>query len=210
MISKCKFTLVEVLVATSITAVVLSVISAATWSTLRTVDATGRRADMSRETGVLVRRISEDLMGCRYEVTLSRAELDMLRDREEEPPAFYAESEDDHLLLNIYTTAAITGPSMPAGVYKVFYRFSATDGKLERRQANIAQVELDEISWRVLSDDVEYIKMRFYDGEEWMEEWNSNDEGALPLLVEVAIGLQRDGISSRREFMVSPRIRERQ
>ncbi len=204
-----KFTLVEVLVAITITVTVLTMISGTAWSTLQTVNVTSQRTDMAMETAALVRRLSEDLRGCLLNVTFSRAKLDLFDEDEMEPPTFYAESNGDEFMLKIYTTSAITGPAMPAGVHQVQYRLDPGEATLERLQANIGQVELEELTWRKIADDMEYIEMRFFDGEEWEEEWDSNEQLGLPLAIQVRVGRKRNGLKNRQEFVVSPEIRQR-
>ncbi len=205
-----RFTLIEVLVAASISVIVLGIISGAAWSTLQTVSSTRSRIDVAMESAALVRRLSEDLRGSRLEVHRSREEESGRNGGGEQqpPPAFYAESGNDELRLDIYTTAAVTGPRMPAGFYRVSYLFDARNGALERRQAHIAQVEVDELPWRVVGDGLEFIEMRFFDGDDWLDWWDSDEEGDLPLSIEVRFGLHRNGSESRYAFTVSPQIRD--
>ncbi len=208
MILNRRFTLVELLIAVSLAAAVLGIMGGAAWSSLKTVNNTARLMDTTREGAAMVRRIREDLRGCRLDVRRSLEEQLMLAADEIDPASFYAESDEDELLLDIYTTSAVTGPGMPAGLYRVTYRFDSRSGLLERRQAHIGQVEMDGLPWRVVGEGLEYVLMKFYDGEDWLESWDSNEEHALPPAIEVEIGGFRDGRPISYSLTVSPSIRE--
>ncbi len=202
-----NFTLLEVLIAASISAIVLGIISAAAWSTLQTVGRTEQRMDVSMQTAALVRRLSQDLRGSRLNVVRSQAERLMILMDEEDPPAFYAVSGRDSLEMEFFTTAAMTGPHMPAGLYRVSYSFRGSAGELKRRQGHIAQVDSEELPWQVVGERIESIGMRFYDGEEWKQEWDSNEEDALPVLIEVTISRLHGETPGNYVFVVSPDIR---
>ncbi len=199
-----KFTLIEVLIAAGISVIVLGIISGAAWSTFESIAATDRRLDLTAENTALIRRLTEDLKGAQYDVIRSAAKIEEYQDSDEVlPPIFLAEEEAAGFVLKIYTTGAVTGPNRPAGVYRVDYRFDDSEGKLERRQANIAQVELELLPWRIVAEDLRSFDMLFYDGEEWEEFWDSNEEKALPLAIELDYTFERNGLTLSYDFTVS-------
>lgn len=202
-----RFTLLEVLIAAAISVVVLAVVSGAAWSTLQTVSAAGRSADISLENAALVRRLALDLRGSRLQVYRPVAELELLQADEEVSPAFHAERSGDDMMLEFFTASAVTGPHMPAGFYRVSYRFDSRSGVLARRQAHIAQVEYDALPWQVIADELDSVDITFFDGEEWEEQWDSNEEGALPLSIKVSVAGRDGGAKRSVEFIVSPVIR---
>lgn len=200
-----KFTLIEVLIAAGISVIVLGIISGAAWSTLESIAATERRLDLAAENAALMRRLAEDLKGIQLDVVRSAATVEEYEESDEEPPpTFFADDESEDSVLKMYTTGAITGPNKPAGVYRVDYRFDGRTGKLQRRQAHIAQVDLESLVWRVIAEDLKSFDMSFFNGEEWEKIWDSNEERALPLAIELNYTFERNGLELHYDFTVSP------
>ncbi len=204
-----RFTLIEVLLAVGISVMVLGIISSAAWSTIDSTSKAERRLDISDDCTMIKRRLREDFRGSRLHVERAAAELNELDEDEAPAPAFFVESDGDEIRIDFFTTAAVTGPAVPRGIYRVDLRFNQSRKILERRQAHIAQVDMDDVPWRTIGEDIDTFDILFFDGEEWFEEWDSSEENSLPYSIKIFFRLARDTIWAEREFIVVPLSQER-
>jgi hypothetical protein len=46
---------------------------------------------------------------------------------------------------------------------------------------------------RIIAPEVTYLEFRYFDGFEWLEQWDTEQEGGLPTAVEIAIAVRRPG-----------------
>lgn len=68
-------------------------------------------------------------------------------------------------------------------------------GEMDRPSAawsyNQGQLAPSEANAVVLAPEVELLEFRYFDGADWVEEWDSEDRGAVPLAIEISLGVRR-------------------
>jgi general secretion pathway protein J len=174
------FTLIEVLVATTVTALLLAT-------------AYGVFGSVSR----VHQRLREDAEGCR----LARALCDRLG-RELRSAICRSSAagmcfeggdfRDDRPFLRFSTTA---GASAGTGVVVVRYQLRGDDDenlRLLRNEHGLLE-KAREDDGVLMTRGIRALRVRFHDGNDWRDDWRSGGDCALPGMVEIALELRRNG-----------------
>jgi hypothetical protein len=66
-------------------------------------------------------------------------------------------------------------------------------GVTASEEGTIDAVDRDE---KLLSAEVTALEFRYFDGTEWLTEWNSDDRGGLPMAVEIAVAFAAEAKSA--------------
>ena len=70
-----------------------------------------------------------------------------------------------------------------------------TLARSKRRYIGGFEVDKDNYNWLVVLENVQVISVEYFDGEEWLKEWNSNDtEGLLPQAVGISLVMQSEDV----------------
>lgn len=70
-----------------------------------------------------------------------------------------------------------------------------TLSRSKRRYIGGFEVNKDDYNWMVVLENVQAISIEYFDGDEWLEEWNSNDtEGLLPKAVKISLVMQSEDV----------------
>lgn len=106
---------------------------------------------------------------------------------------------DDRPFLEMTTTVSSPIGGTVTGLARVRYELrddpEDTTGPdvLMRRETSPLQVDRGEIAEYRLAGDIVAMAFRFYDGREWREEWNAGNLNALPRMIEISLVLAADG-----------------
>jgi len=99
-----------------------------------------------------------------------------------------------------FVTSAVTSKREQSlgGLAMFEYMWDSSTNTLsrsKRRYIGGFEVDKDDYNWHVVLENVQAISVEYSDGEEWLEEWNSNDmEELLPKVVKVSLVMQSEDV----------------
>jgi type II secretion system protein J len=176
------FTLLEIILATSLTSLLLLIVYTTYFSINRSIDAASEEQEVLQSGRVLLELIRQDLRGV-YPAKNFQF-LSEIADKEKD------ESEITH------TLDFVTTSSMGSNVFGrsvVGYYLITTDEEVKvfiRRESKEIKLDIKEggVNFE-LSRLVKQFRLSFYDGQEWVEEWDSKARGKLPVQVRIVLVL---------------------
>ncbi len=189
------FTLLETLVALSIIVLVLGAAYGSYAAATASVARCRARASVERDARVLLRRIEREVRCVAWRPPETAARKGGAPATLSEGPArLFIEGGSDPAtrLLHLLTFAGRSDPEAPgSGQYAVTYRYESAHKRLRRRQTDrMAETkEEDNGSWLCVAQGVEEVRVAFFDGDRWAENWDTKKESELPAAVRVALTL---------------------
>jgi type II secretion system protein J len=193
------FTLLEMLVATAMTAVLAGSLYATLYVSFRAQDTAAEAVEPVRRVELAIERVRADLQSAVVPVGLLAGPL-------------VGEDATDSLnrdndALQLYCTTPGPRPAGPVGdVILVELCCEPTeDGDglqlVRRTTVNLLASKVQEPPTEVLCRGVHAFNLRYFDGEQWWDTWDSTEQGdVLPLAVEVTLELEpQDGTSEVQE-----------
>ena len=198
------FTLLEILVALSIMLIILGISFATYAAATQSISRCNARMALEQEARTVLRRMAREIRSSYISPSLPASGRSSIRDStltgilEEEPASSFNGENDlrDEELFRLVTAGGIPKPdAIIPGLSVVAYRFDESSGTLFRLQARIVdspEVFDDEDSWLVCARNVKAVALKYFDGEEWYEDWDSDHNGRLPLAVSIGITLETE------------------
>ncbi len=197
--NRTGFTLIEMLIALTMMAAILSMVYGSYAATSRTMQAYGSRMACS-ERGTLILRLMERQIRCAYmrpvEESAGKSALaDVRAVQPNHPlPAFQGNAQDPQgQLLRFTTTSGMGGQSQRHGrLSRIGYRYDAVNHTLwiarhplleESGEADLRPNDL------ALLDQVAAVEVEFYNGRKWRPTWDSAKTGTLPRAVKIHLSL---------------------
>lgn len=190
--NKQGFTLVEVLVAVTITALLLTAIYGVFTSVSTAKERVEGRGEGFHQARVLFDRIGRELRGGYF-----------LSDINRKTRFAGGLTEEQYPYLELSTTATTPQGGNRGGIALVRYELrpdTETEGDaprgeipqvLLRWERNLFDQEEEESPGYRLATGIREMTLRFYDGDEWLEEWQGRTD--LPKIVELTMSIQIDG-----------------
>lgn len=97
-------------------------------------------------------------------------------------------------IMHIVTTNGIFIDQKPVdGLFEVAYKLDKSSGTLFRSQGRFIRTSIDtgkKIYWQPIADNIENIKLTFFDGQQWLNNWDFNDKRKLPFAVKISISCE--------------------
>lgn len=171
------FTLVEVLVATAITALLLT----AVYGVFGSLSSNQQRLRQQAEHGYLS-RVLFDRLGRELRTVIDRPGVEGM--------VFEGESSQARTSLTLCTTSGTTG----AGIVRVSYelRREGDDAyMLVRRETPLSQAD-NEADWVKLAGGIAALRLRFAAADSWRETWSADNGAGLPDLVEITLEMSSE------------------
>jgi len=193
------FTLIEVLIAIAIAAIVLGVVYGSYSACTQSVRVHRTRLECHQRAWSVLQWMSEDLRSACVLVS-ARGDRDeatpggSLVKKEAGPPAFVARPDASHgpeLLFVCSRESEVPAGRSPAPTLSVVgYRLDEARNVLLRRQCSAFEDDaFKRDDWRVLLRDVSALACGFSDGRDWRDEWNSDERGGLPRAVRIQLSV---------------------
>lgn len=184
------FTLLEVLMALSILAVLVTAVFASFFTAGRNVEQAEARRDSTDLARTLIAKLCDDIANAYYnqamKETIFYARASAL---DEEGPRF------DSLSLTTLTNWR-KPDSREMDLWEVGYRFEQLpDGKgnalyrREKRELGNDDAPLEGGTEYELSERIAGLRLRYYDGSAWLDEWDSRSQQKIPKAVEIRLTL---------------------
>lgn len=175
------FTLIEILVAVSVTALLLGTIYGiftAVSNARQRVESDASGYHLAR---VLTDRLAREIRGTYWQ-------------QGHEGTVFAGEADAaGNGTLELSTTAASPLGRSAGGIARISYSLEEDliEGerrwRLRRREAPLFDPDFDRREGLRLSEAVEAFELRYYEGERWVERWDASNRGRLPQLVEIRL-----------------------
>lgn len=181
--SRSGFTLIEVVIAVAL----LSLILSSVYGIFTTISATEQRlqseSDLYHQSRVIFDRLGRELSGSYLATSNERS-------------AFRASNENrDDTYLAFTSTSAIIQGAAPSGLVRLRYELSTerneTVSRLLRSSVPLF-VPDDPQKGQRLSSQIKQLQWRFYDGNDWQEDWDSSQSNTLPQTVEISMTLMNN------------------
>ncbi|MFB0524810.1 MAG: type II secretion system protein GspJ [Phycisphaerae bacterium] len=211
-LAKAGFTLLEILVAVTIIAVIVSMVYGSYIATARSTEAYGAAIALSQHTRAALAQITRQIR-CAYVPqsfyvvedtqkpsstpgelpypTKSASETKKVLS-EEIPNYFSGNAEGlNGEVLHLVTTAGIfTEPESEHGLFEVAYRFDRNKGVLflsQQRFVRTPDSMTRSRNWQQVISGVESFKLVFFDGQKWLDKWDFKDRRRPPYAVKIDI-----------------------
>ena len=192
------FTLVELLVAIALIAMVLSMAYGSYIATTRSAQACKSRialAEKGRKTlEQIARHIRCSYVGSVSDVTENEKTGSVQTEVGPETTVSYfsgdARALNGEILCLVTTSGLAEEKGATDGLFEVVYKFDKRTSELALSLARFVGVarEAEKRNWRVIADQIESIDLAFFDGEKWLKRWDFEDKNGLPRAVRIEIG----------------------
>ncbi len=192
------FTLIEILVALAMILIILGIAYAAYAGATESVSRCRVRTAVEQEARAVLQRMAREIRCCYLWPPPVTADRGAARTTHEDArPAFLGKGRFDRAeMLQFVTAGGILKPDQPnAGLSVVAYRFEESRHALLRAQAGFMETGdpfADDDRWWLVARDIQKVGLRFFDGENWHGEWDSDDKGELPRAVSIELTLGID------------------
>jgi general secretion pathway protein J len=188
------FTLIEVLLAMTILAIILTAVYASFSTAGRNIEHAEVSRDETDLARMLISRLSDDIANAHYYNTSLVAPLIFYGKREDDPTG-EGKIMRDSLYLTTLTNWRRPG-SKQTDLWEVGYFFKEKPEstgyvlmRWEKRELSKDVPALEGGNEFELTDQVLSLRFRYYDGSKWVEEWDSRKSHLLPNAVEIALML---------------------
>ncbi len=172
------FTLLEVLIAISLMLALLGSMFTFTFNMLSTRARALEYSQKQLAATTLIERIESDLMTC------------LVGDRRTGAGVKGDESSLQILSRAVAASIALNGTSDPAvlgDLQQSLYRFSKQTGMIEASRGPVTGSNLPSKQYQPVGGSVFKVRFRFHDGNAWLDSFDSNSTGKLPVAVEIAV-----------------------
>ncbi len=192
------FTLIEILVAMTIIVMIASMVYGSYFATAKSADACKARMTTSGQTQKVLRQMARQIR-CSYAGKVAKdtelTGIDSSRTNKiRKSPVVYFSYEPDApgngILYMVTTHRLFCQDGYANGLSDVAYKFDKNSGSLSLSQRSFvgtSEEHLEDRSWRELLVNVESLELDFFDGRQWLAEWNFERKKKLPVAVKVGI-----------------------
>lgn len=184
------FTLVEILIASVMITLIMSIAYTGYFSITNSTKRCNYKLYSLDQNRTLLTALARQI-SCSYESSITDA------DNAEKINYFNTENNaiDNHILNFVTTRAAFAETHRDPGLWNLTYRLDEKKGILYIDKKNFvpeSKTAGDKRDWLKVADNVEYLRLEFFNGEEWTAEWNYKERGKLPAAVRIKLGI-KDG-----------------
>jgi prepilin-type N-terminal cleavage/methylation domain-containing protein len=198
---KNGFTLIEMLVAMAIVVSIVSMVYGSYFATSRSAEAYKAKMSVSESASGVLRQMARQIR-CSYakapESPKAGAGNAIVKTQGilEEPINYFQGGLNVRSgeILHFATTASVSSlDDFKNGLADVVYKLDRTTGTLmvsARRFVETAGPLVEERDFSVVTEGVEYVELAFFDGAEWLDEWNFAQMKKLPRAVRIGIACE--------------------
>ncbi len=191
---KTGFTLIEILIATAMIVLIVSIVYGTYSATLRTAQRGKEKAMLAQQAGSLLTCMARQISGVYPFVHSHPAGAERIGNQVIEPvekPCLIGETPDrSGKILSFVTTSGIGSQASQGGLLRVEYLFDAATGLLSYRQQRWLPSE-EALSERggylPLARHVKAIELEFFDGKDWCDRWANSE---VPAAVKIKVDFQ--------------------
>ena len=201
------FTLLEILVALSMIGLILAAVYGSYTAATTAVIHCKPKSLLEQQARLLLQRMSCELRCCypgRPDESAKSPSEPPPGDEiieHERMPLFAGEEMSSNRTFLQFVTWIVTSKQNHSvgGLVRVSYRLDKAGTTLlrgERRHVRGFENDDNDDNWLPILSNVDAIALEYYDGEKWLEKWDSNDMNGLPLAVRTSLVLQTEDAGS--------------
>jgi len=194
---KDGFTLVEILVAMAIIVTIVSMVYGSYFATSKSTQAYKSKMTLSQQGRKVLGQMARQIR-CSY---ANKAEKDThqvsIPQQGNTDPAsainYFNGNSDEPSgeILHLVTTNGLSVGLAPSdGLFEVTYKLDKSRGLLfssQRRFAATTKSAVQKKKWQQIAEDIESLKLAFFDGQKWLDKWDFKDKRELPCAVKINI-----------------------
>ncbi len=194
---KDGFTLVEILLAMAIIVTIVSMVFGSYFATSKSAQAYKSRITLSQQGRKVLGQMARQIR-CSY---ASKADKNTypapIPQQGKADPAsvinYFKGNSDEPSgeILHLVTTSGFSVGLVPSnGLFEVTYKLDKSRGLLfssQRRFAATTKSAVQKKKWQQIAEDIESLKLAFFDGQKWLNKWDFKDKRELPFAVKINI-----------------------
>lgn len=188
------FTLIEMLVALMMIAMIVSMVYGSYAATSQSLQVYDNRLTCEQRAELALRLMARQIR-CAYAPAEPNEAKPVAEAAHESLPVFLGNAQAGlGEMLTLMTTAGLAGsPTAPQRLAVTRYRYD----RVNRTLLVCGDSEIDEnapLQWKLLLDNVERIDLTFYDGRQWLPQWDYEHTHKLPRAVKIEMTvIAKDG-----------------
>ncbi len=190
------FTLVEILVAMAIIVTIVSMVYGSYFATSKSTQAYKSKINLSQEGWKVLEQMTRQIR-CSYanKTKNSTYQTSIPQQGKAEPVGeinyFHGDSDEPsgEILHLVTTNGFLMGQSPSDGLFEVNYKFDKNKGLLFSSQRRFAPTksETQKNKWQPIAEDIESLNLAFFDGQQWLDQWDYKEKRQLPCAVKINI-----------------------
>ncbi len=195
--NKDGFTLVEILVAMAIIVTIVSMVYGSYFATSKSTQAYKSRMFLSQQGRKVLGRMARQIR-CSYANKADKntypAPILQQGKADSASAINYFNGNSDEPggeILHLVTTNGLSVGLAPSdGLFEVTYKLDKGRGLLfssHRRFAAATKSAVQKKKWQQIAEDIESLKLAFFDGQKWLDKWDFKDKRELPCAVKINI-----------------------
>ncbi|MDT8302657.1 MAG: GspJ family type II secretion system protein [Sedimentisphaerales bacterium] len=202
------FTLLEIIIALSMLVLILGSVYGTYSAATRALAHSKPKHALQQQATVFLQRITSEIRCCYagYKDESPQPAANNIRDgeierlKQEDSPLFEAREVSSGRSFLQFVTSAVASKREQSfgGLAIVEYMWDSSANTLsrsKRRYVGGFEVDKDNYNWVVVLENVQMMSVEYFDGEEWLKEWNSNDtEGLLPQAAGISLIMQSEDV----------------
>ncbi len=194
---KDGFTLVEILVAMAIIVTIVSMVYGSYFATSKSTQAYKTKMTLSQQ-GRKVLELMTRQIRCSYanKADKDTHQISIPQQGKADPASvinYFSGNSDEPSgeILHLVTTDGFSVGLVPSnGLFEVTYKLDKSRGLLflsQRRFAATSKSAEQKKKWQQIAEDIESLKLAFFDGRKWQNKWDFKDKRELPCAVKINI-----------------------
>lgn len=195
---KNGFTLIEILIALTLIATILSMIFGSYFATSKSAQMGQARIAMDQEGRTILDQMARQIR-CAYAGKAKEADLGESGSRQkgiirENDMSYFTGNQNapnGEILRFVTTNGFAEAKEKPEkGLFEMTYRFDKNTRILflSQRRFIETQKKVEKKDWMPIAENVEHLELEFFDGQQWLHSWEFEDENILPSAVRIEIG----------------------
>ncbi len=195
--NKDGFTLVEILVAMAIIVTIVSMVYGSYFATSKSTQAYKSKMTLSQQGRKVLGQMARHIR-CSYanKADKNTYTVSIPQQGKTDPASLinYFKGNSDEPsgeILHLVTTSGFSVGLVPSnGLFEVTYKLDKSRGLLfssQRRLAATSKSVEQKKKWQQIAEDIESLKLAFFDGQKWLNKWDFKDKKQLPFAVKINI-----------------------
>ncbi len=194
---KDGFTLVEILLAMAIIVTIVSMVYGSYFATSKSTQAYKSKITLSRQGRKVLGQMARQIR-CSYASKADKntypAPIPQQGNTDPASAINYFKGNSDEPsgeILHLVTTNGFSVGLVPSnGLFEATYKLDKSRGLLfssQRRLAVTSKSVEQKKKWQQIAEDIESLKLAFFDGQKWLNKWDFKDKKQLPCAVKINI-----------------------
>ncbi len=192
---KNGFTLVEILLAMAIIVTIVSMVYGSYFATSKSTQACKSKMTLSQQGRKVLGQMTRQIR-CSYanKADKNTYPAPIPQQGKADPASVinYFQGNSDEPsgeILHLVTTSGFSVGLAPSdGLFEVTYKLDKSKGLLfssQRRFAPTSKSAEQKKKWQRIAEDIESLKLAFFDGQQWLNKWDFKDKKQLPFAVKI-------------------------